>query len=183
MSEKLVEKSKIRELNAHLAELNAHLEERVVLRTEQLSRSNEELAQFAYVASHDLQEPLRTVSLYTQLLAKRYGDELEGDAQQFMRYIFQNAQRMELLVQDLLNFCQVDGRATDHFSLFSCEAALDQALANLKARIQERKAVITRDPLPDFVGDPVQITSVFQNLVANSIKYQTPEEAPVIHIA
>jgi PAS domain S-box-containing protein len=181
--ERAAAEEKVRELNTYLAELNAHLEERVALRTQQLSRSNEELAQFAYVASHDLREPLRTVSLYTQLLGKRYGGELQGDAHQFMDYIVQNAQRMELLVQDLLEFCKVDGRASDHFSLISCEAALDQALANLNARIEEAQAVISRDALPNFVGDPVQITSVFQNLVANSIKYRIAGEPPTIHIA
>jgi hypothetical protein len=174
---------KIRQLNAHLEELNAHLEERVVERTEELLRSNEELAQFAYVASHDLQEPLRTVSVYTQLLAKRCGHLLQDDARQFMGYIVENAQRMELLIHDLLDFSRVDGRGADYFTLTSCDDALDEALANLKARIEETGAVITRDPLPEIQGDPVQLIRLFQNLTINSIKYRHPGRIPKIHIS
>jgi hypothetical protein len=174
---------KVRQLNAHLEELNAHLEERVVARTEELLRSNEELAQFAYVASHDLQEPLRTVSVYTQLLAKRCGNLLQDDARQFMGYIVENAQRMELLIHDLLDFSRVDGRGADYFTLTSCDDALDEALANLKACIEETGAVITRDPLPEIQGDPVQLIRLFQNLAINSIKYRQPERVPQIHIS
>jgi PAS domain S-box-containing protein len=173
---------KIRELNEYLAELNAHLEERVEERTEQLLRSNEELAQFAYIASHDLQEPLRTVSLYTQLLARRYGHALQNEAQTFIRYIVENAQRMELLVHDLLELCRVEGQAK-HFSLTFCDAALDQAMANLQARIEESGALVSRDPLPDIHGDAVQLISVFQNLIANSIQYRRLDQAPNIHIS
>ena len=173
---------KIRELNEYLAELNAHLEERVEERTEQLLRSNEELAQFAYIASHDLQEPLRTVSLYTQLLARRYGHALQNEAQTFIRYIVENAQRMELLVHDLLELCRVEGQAK-HFSLTFCDAALDQAMANLQARIEESGALVSRDPLPEIHGDAVQLVSVFQNLIANSIQYRRLDQAPNIHIS
>jgi hypothetical protein len=174
---------KVRQLNAHLEELNIHLEERVLERTEELLRSNEELAQFAYVASHDLQEPLRTVSVYTQLLGKRYASVLQGEAQNFMAYITENAQRMEALIHDLLDFSRVDGRGADHFTVTSCDAALDEAIATLKARIEETAAVITRDPLPWVHGDPVQLTRLFQNLTINSIKYCKPDEQPRIHIS
>jgi PAS domain S-box-containing protein len=173
---------KIRELNEYLGELNAHLEERVAERTEQLLRSNEELAQFAYIASHDLREPLRTVSLYTQLLARRYGHDLQNEAHTFIRYILENAQRMELLVHDLLELCRVEGQAK-HFSLTSCDAVLDQAMANLQARIEESGAIVSRDPLPEIHGDAVQLVSVFQNLIANSIQYRRLDQAPNIHIS
>jgi PAS domain S-box-containing protein len=173
---------KIRELNEYLGELNAHLEERVAERTEQLVRSNEELAQFAYIASHDLREPLRTVSLYTQLLARRYGHDLQNEAHTFIRYILENAQRMELLVHDLLELCRVEGQAK-HFSLTSCEAVVDQAMVNLQARIEESGAMVARDHLPEVHGDAVQLVSVFQNLIANSIQYRKLDESPKIHIS
>jgi len=173
----------VRQLNSHLEAFNAHLEQRVIERTEELLRSNEELAQFAYVASHDLQEPLRTVSVYTQLLGKRYGNVLQGEAQNFMAYITENAQRMEHLIHDLLDFSRVDGRGTDHFTLTSCDAAVQEAIATLKARIEETDAVITRDPLPWVQSDPVQLTRLFQNLIINSIKYSKATEQPRIHIS
>jgi PAS domain S-box-containing protein len=170
-------------LYQHLEELNAHLEERVVQRTEELLRSNEELAQFAYVASHDLQEPLRTVSVYTQLLAKRYAAVLQGEARHFMDYIMENAQRMEHLIHDLLDFSRVDGRRADYFTLVACDDAVDEAIMNLKARIEETGTVIERDPLPCVQGDPIQLTRLFQNLTINSIKYSKPAEPPRIHIS
>lgn len=159
-----------------IRELNAHLEERVLERTEDLLRSNDELAQFAYVASHDLQEPLRTVSIYAQLLAKRYHDQLGEDANQFIGHITESAARMENLIRDLLDFSQLDSRGTDHFVTTSCETVLDDALVNLHVRIQETGATITRSPLPSVVGDPVQLTRLFQNLIINAIKYRS--EAP-----
>ena len=165
-----------------IRELNAHLEERVLQRTEDLLRSNDELAQFAYVASHDLQEPLRTVSIYAQLLAKRYRDQLGPDANEFIGYITESAARMETLIRDLLDFSQLDSRGTDHFVRTACDQALDDALENLQMRIQESGAIITRSPLPTVSGDHVQLTRLFQNLIINSIKYRSAE-APRIDIS
>ena len=173
---------KIRELNDYLAELNAHLEKRVTERTEQLLRSNEELAQIAYIASHDLQEPLRAVSLYSQLLERRHVRSLPDDAQTFVRYILENAQRMELLVQDMLELCRVEAQAR-HFALTSCESVVDRALAGLQIRIEESGATITRDPLPEILRDAVQLVSVFQNLVANGIQYRKDGEPAQIYIS
>jgi hypothetical protein len=164
-------------------ELNAHLEERVRERTEQLLRSNEELAQFAYIASHDLQEPLRTVSLYTQLLDRRYGQSLEADAREFIAQIVGNAARMELLVRDLLDFSRIDGRDTNHFQVISADRSLDEALENLAAGIEQSHAVITREQLPKVKADPMQLTRVFQNLTGNAIKYSRPGEIPHVHIS
>jgi PAS domain S-box-containing protein len=164
-----------------IRELNANLEQRVLERTEALMRSNEELEQFAYVASHDLQEPLRTVSIYAQLLAKRYQSQLAGDADQFIKYIVEGAQRMETLIHDLLDFSRVDARGTDFFTRMNCDDALNDALRNLHSLIQESGTVLTRGQLPWVTGDPVQLTRLFQNLLVNSIKYRT-EEAPRIHI-
>jgi hypothetical protein len=152
--------------------LNTSLEARVLERTEELMRSNEELQQFAYVASHDLREPLRTVSIYAQLLAKRYHGRLDGDADQFIGFIVHNAERMETLVHDLLDFSRIDVRGKDFFSRTSCEMALDDAMDNIRPLIAETGAEITRDPLPYVMGDLVQLTRLFQNLLVNSIKYR-----------
>jgi PAS domain S-box-containing protein len=164
-----------------IRELNAHLEERVLARTEDLLRSNDELAQFAYVASHDLQEPLRTVSIYAQLLARRYREQLGPDAHEFIGYITESASRMENLIRDLLDFSQLDSRGSDHFVKTSCDEALDDALVNLQIRISESGAHVDRSPLPCIIGDSVQLTRLFQNLIINSIKYRS-ELPPQIRI-
>jgi signal transduction histidine kinase len=161
--------------------LNAGLEVRVLERTEELLRSNEELQQFAYIASHDLREPLRTVSIYAQLLAKRYAGKLDGDADQFIEFIVENAARMETLVHDLLDFSRIDVRGMDFFTRTSLEAALDDAIGNIRSLVAESGAVITRDSLPTVMGDAVQLTRLFQNLLVNSIKYRN-EDVPRVHI-
>ena len=158
---------------AQIRELNAHLEERVLERTEDLLRSNDELAQFAYVASHDLQEPLRTVCIYSQLLAKRYRDQLGPEANEFIAYITESASRMENLIRDLLDFSKLDSRGSDHFVKTSCDSALDDALGDLHVRIQETGTVVTRGPLPCVFGDSVQLSRLFQNLIMNSINYRS----------
>ena len=163
-------------------QLNANLEARVLERTEALVRSNEELQQFAYIASHDLQEPLRTVSVYAQLLAKRYQGQLDADADQFIRFITHNAQRMETLIHDLLDFSRIDARGMDYFTSTSCDAALDDAIGNIRSLAQETATVITRDPLPSVQGDPVQLIRLFQNLLVNSIKYRGTSPAR-IHVS
>jgi len=164
-----------------IRELNSNLEERVLERTEALMRSNEELQQFAYVASHDLQEPLRTVSIYAQLLAKRYQGQLAGDADQFIRFIVEGSERMEKLIHDLLDFSRVDARGTDYFTRTSCDEALNDAIGNLYSLIDENAAVITRGSLPTLTGDPVQLTRLLQNLLVNSIRYRS-DASPRIHV-
>jgi len=163
-------------------QLNANLERRVLERTEALLRSNEELQQFAYVASHDLQEPLRTVSVFAQLLSKRYRGKLQGDADQYIDFIVQGAARMERLIADLLDFSQVEARGADFFTKVSCDMVLDDVLDNLRSLIEDNGAIITRTPLPLVTGDAFQLARLFQNLVVNSIKYRTAE-APYIRIA
>jgi PAS domain S-box-containing protein len=174
--------SERRKAEEEIRQLNVSLEERVMERTEELMRSNEELQQFAYVASHDLQEPLRTVSIYAQLLAKRYKGQLQGDADQFIGYIVENAYRMEKLIHDLLDFSRVDVRGTDFFTRTSCESAMDDAIQNIRSLVEESGADITRERLPQVMGDPIQLTRLFQNLLVNSIKYRS-DAAPQIHIA
>jgi len=174
--------SERKRIEEQVRQFNTNLEERVLERTEALMRSNEELQQFAYVASHDLQEPLRTVSVYAQLLAKRYNGQLQGDADQFISFIVESAERMEKLIHDLLDFSQVDARGADFFTTVSCETALDDALRNLQSLIEESGAVVTRGPLPAVTGDAVQLTRLFQNLLVNSVKYRS-EEVPHVHVA
>lgn len=164
-----------------IRELNAHLEERVLERTEELLRSNDELAQFAYVASHDLQEPLRTVSIYAQLLARRYQGTLGEDADQFIGHITEGAARMENLIRDLLEFSQLDSRGSDRLVKTNCDEALDTALHNLQLRMQETGAIVTRSALPWVFGDAVELSRLFQNLIVNSIKYRA-EEPPRIEV-
>ena len=174
--------SERKRIEEEIRQLNANLEKRVLERTEALLRSNEELQQFAYVASHDLREPLRTVSVFAQLLAKRYRGQLQEDADQCIDFILQSSARMERLIADLLNFSQADARGADFFTKVCCDAVLDDVLNNLRSLIEDSGALITRTPLPVVTGDAVQLTRLFQNLVVNAIKYRTAE-TPRIHVA
>src|SRR5260370_544051 len=136
----------------------------------ELKRSNDELQQFAYVASHDLQEPLRMVASYTQLLAKRYKGQLDSDADEFIAYAVDGCNRMQGLIQDLLTYSRAgaDGKALREIS---GEDVLREALASLRATIEESGAMVTYDSLPHITTDDAQLVQVFQNLVANAIKY------------
>jgi PAS domain S-box-containing protein len=146
-----------------------------------LKRSNRELEQFAYVASHDLQEPLRMVSSFTQLLAKRYQGKLDKDADEFIAYIVAGAKRMQALINDLLTYSRVDTRGKS-FEPIDSEAVFDQAIANLRVAIEEGEAVITHDPLPPLIADDLQIVQLFQNLLGNAIKFHG-KEPPRIHVS
>jgi len=148
---------------------------------EELKRSNSELEQFAYVASHDLQEPLRMVSSYAQLLGRRYGDKLGADAGEFMGYIVDGAARMKQLIEDLLAYSRVGTKSRD-FKPIELERALSRALANLKAAIDESGAAVTHDPLPTLPADAAQLAQVFQNLIGNALKFRS-QFAPKVHVA
>jgi light-regulated signal transduction histidine kinase (bacteriophytochrome) len=160
---------------------NAELEEKVIERTTELRRSNEELRQFAYVASHDLKEPLRMVSNYTQLLDRSCQDSLGKEAEQYIGYILQGVNRMHGLIEDLLSYSEIDSRNT-FFKTVDSGAALREALANLQVPIAESGAVITASTMPATTGDHIQLVRVFQNLIGNSIKYRS-EEIPRIQIS
>jgi light-regulated signal transduction histidine kinase (bacteriophytochrome) len=147
----------------------------------ELARSNEELQQFAYVASHDLQEPLRMISSYTQLLARRYGDRLDGDAREFMGYVVDGAARMKQLIEDLLAYSRVGTRGRE-LQATDCGAALARALANLRAAQEASGATVTHGALPEIVADPQQLAQLFQNLIGNAMKFRG-EEPPRIHVA
>jgi PAS domain S-box-containing protein len=147
----------------------------------ELKRSNAELEQFAYVASHDLQEPLRMVSSYTQLLARRYGERLDGDAKEFMHYTVDGAARMKQLIEDLLAYSRVGTRRRD-FKPAAVESALARAIHNLRAAIEESGAAITHDALPMVRADEVQLGQLFQNLMGNALKFRG-SASPAIHVA
>jgi light-regulated signal transduction histidine kinase (bacteriophytochrome) len=148
---------------------------------EELHRSNEELGHFAYVASHDLQEPLRMVASYTQLLSRRYKGKLDADADEFIAFAVDGASRMQRLIQDLLAYSRVGTKGKD-LAAISSEDALQQALANLRGAIEESGALVTHDTLPAVMADEMQLTQLFQNLVGNAIKYQKPG-VPKVHIS
>src|SRR6185436_18091140 len=148
---------------------------------DELARSNAELEQFAYVASHDLQEPLRMVASYTQLLGKRYGERLEGDAQEFMGYIVDGAGRMKQLIEDLLAYSRVGTRGRE-FRKVKLEAVLNRARSNLRAALEESGAVLTQNPLPEVEGDEPQLVQLLQNLIGNAIKFRGKAE-PRIHVS
>jgi PAS domain S-box-containing protein len=148
---------------------------------QELARSNAELEQFAYVASHDLQEPLRMVSSYTQLLAKRYRGQLDADADRFIAYAVDGVTRMQQLINDLLAYSRVRTKGKE-FEPTDCEAVLEAVLANLQAAIEESGAVITHDPLPVVMADAWQMTQLFQNLIGNAIKFRG-DEPPCIHVS
>lgn len=156
-------------------------EQELFQKVEQLKRSNEELAQFAYIASHDLQEPLRMVASYTQLLARRYKGKLDADADEFIAFAVDGANRMQRLIQDLLAYSRVATKG-DELLATSSEDALEQALSNLHVAISESGAEVTHDPLPEVIADKRQLMQLFQNLVGNAIKYQSGS-APKVHVA
>lgn len=149
---------------------------------EDLKRSNQELEHFAYVASHDLQEPLRTVSSFSQLLASRYAGKLDKDADEFIDFVVDGAKRMQTLINDLLAFSRIGTRGNP-FAPVACEDIVNAARANLDVAIEESRASITHDSLPSVVGDRTQLTQLFQNLFGNAIKFRRDEEPPRVHVS
>jgi PAS domain S-box-containing protein len=156
-------------------------EEHLTKTMEDLKRSNEELGQFAYVASHDLQEPLRMVASYTQLLAQRYKGRLDSDADEFIAFAVDGCNRMQGLIQDLLSYSRAGANA-EPLREISCEGALEETLRNLRPTIQDSGATVTHDSLPTIMTDETQLIQVFQNLIANAIKYHGAEP-PLVHIS
>lgn len=147
-----------------------------------LTRSNQELEQFAYVASHDLQEPLRMISSYTQLLTRRYKNKLDQDADEFMEFIVDAANRMQRLINDLLAFSRL-GRNNKPFQTVKCEEVLKKTLFALKKQIEEQHAQISCDSLPAVSGDEGQLAQLFQNLISNAIKFHKKDEPPKVYIS
>ena len=156
-------------------------EEHLLKTVGELKRSNDELQQFAYVSSHDLQEPLRMVSSYTQLLAKRYKGRLDSDADEFITFAVDGCNRMQGLIQDLLAYSRAgtNGKA---LCKVSGEDVLQKALTDLRMTIKQSGAVVTHDTLPAVRADETQLTQVFQNLIGNAIKYRSAE-VPRVHVS
>ncbi|MGB9980403.1 PAS domain S-box protein [Methanobacterium sp.] len=178
-----------REMEEELRESRDNLELKVQERTielnvliDELKRSNEELQQFAYVSSHDLQEPLRTIANFTQLIERRYKDKLDSDADEFIDYIVDAAKRMQQLINDLLQYSRVTTKGKE-FQLVNVNEVLDNVLQNLKMSIDENNTEIIVHELPTVIADDSQLIQLFQNLIGNAIKFRKPNEAPIIHIS
>jgi PAS domain S-box-containing protein len=172
-----------------IRELNVRLEQRVAERTQELLESNEalrqsndDLNQFAFVATHDLQEPLRTISLYSQILERRYSGHLDEKAHQHISFIVDGAQRMETLLRDLLAYSRVGSSTEGPATLVDCAAALEKVLLNLQASIHESGATVSVEALPTVEAHEVRLVQLFQNLVGNAIKYRGGD-LPRIHIS
>jgi PAS domain S-box-containing protein len=164
-----------------LAEYREHLEDLVEQRTDELARSNQELEQFAYIASHDLQEPLRVIIGYLQLIDRRYREKLDADADQFIQYAVEGANRMQQLIADLLEYSRVGTRGQT-LRPTDAEAALGRTLTGLRKMIEDSHAVVTHDPLPSVMADEPQLIRLLQNLIANGIKFSS-ERRPEIHVS
>ena len=147
----------------------------------ELQRSNTELEHFAYIASHDLQEPLRTIQSYLQLLQRRYQPLLDRDAEEFIAFAIDGASRMRMLIEDLLTYARVASRARP-LEPVPLDDVLNEVMHSLKIRLEEQAAVIERDPLPVVLADRRQLAQLIQNLLANALKFQAPGRTPVIQI-
>jgi len=158
--------------------IDAELRERQT----ELARSNAELEQFAQIASHDLQEPLRMISSYTQLLQRRYADKLDADANTFIGYAVDATKRMQALINDLLNFSRVSSQAKPLESV-DLQAALDDTLRDLEVRIEDCCGTVTHEPLPTVRADPVQMRQLLLNLIGNGMKFHPPERKPRVRIS
>jgi light-regulated signal transduction histidine kinase (bacteriophytochrome) len=157
--------------------------EEVLFNTVQnLERSNKDLEQFAYVANHDLQEPLRMISSFTQLLERKYKDKLDQDANEYIHFAVDGAIRMQKLLNDLLEFSRIKGQAEQNDPV-DASALLGQAVANLQQLITDNTAMVTNDDLPVINADEAQVIRVFQNLIENAVKFHKKTELPQIHIS
>jgi PAS domain S-box-containing protein len=167
-----------RQLDANIL-LQQEIERRKKIEAD-LTRSNEELAAFASAASHDLQEPLRMIVSYLQLIERRYSDKLDQDGNEFLHFAIDGANRMKKLISDLVEYSRIETLGKP-FTQTDATEALQRAISNLDVAIKETRAQITYDPLPVISSDPVQLSRLFQNLLANAIKFRRGE-APCIHI-
>jgi len=149
--------------------------------TDELARSNADLQQFAYVASHDLQEPLRMVASFVQLLERRFRGAIDKEADEWIEYVVDGVKRMQQLISDLLQYSRVGTRGKA-FQQIDLQKVLDRVLANLKATIQESEAKITCDPMPTVLGDDVQLCQLLQNLIGNAVKFQPEGVTPEVRI-
>jgi signal transduction histidine kinase len=168
----VVRLAEVEEAGREIENARVQLEEQA----EELARSNRDLEQFAYVASHDLQEPLRKVASFCQLLQRRYGGELDERADQYIDFAVDGAKRMQQLINDLLAFSRVGRMATAEMEVVPMEAAVERATSSLSTAIEESAAVIEHDPLPEVRGEPTLLAQLLQNLIGNAVKFRG--EAP-----
>jgi PAS domain S-box-containing protein len=168
-------------VETRIRRMNVELERRVHARTAELERSNEALKQFAYAASHDLQEPLRTMGNYAELVSRRYRGRIDDEADVFLGFVVDGAEWMHQLLQGLLEYARVDTRAAAT-SPKPMDRALEQALVNLRAAIADTGARVDSGPLPVAPADDVQMVQLFQNLIGNAIKFRRPGVAPEVRV-
>ena len=181
ITQRKVAEEKVTQYQEHLEELVAERTAELENINLQLARSNAELEQFAYVASHDLREPLRKIKSYTELLSQRYEDQLDARADKYIHYIVDGSARMQQLITDLLTYSRL-GRAELNLNLTALSAILDSVISDLELTIRESSATITADPLPTLIVDAQQINRLLQNLLGNALKFHG-EAPPQIHIA
>jgi signal transduction histidine kinase len=167
---------------ARLYEQSKQAQADLAKKAEELARSNTELERFAYVASHDLQEPLRMVASYTQLLARRYKGKLDSEADEFIAFAVDGATRMQALINALLSYSRI-GTKGKAFEPVNCNDVFNTALKNLQLAIEQSEAVVTHGPLPTVIGDATQLGQLFQNLIANAIKFRSDDKPPAIHVS
>jgi light-regulated signal transduction histidine kinase (bacteriophytochrome) len=172
--------SEKRQLEKAIRDTNVTLERKVKQRTEELERKNRELEQFAYVASHDLQEPLRTIGSFVDLLGKQYKGRLDDHADKYMNYIVQSSDRMKVLIKDLLDYSRL-GREKDARQV-NCNSIVEQVKADLNMVIKDNQAEIKAGALPVIAAYPTELKLLFQNLVSNSIKFRKPDVSPQVEI-
>ena len=168
--------------NSHLHAETLEWDRKLQQQASDLERSNADLEQFAYIASHDLQEPLRVIAGYVSLLEDRYADKLDDDARDFIGFATDAAHRMRALINDLLEYSRV-GTHGNPFERMDCNRALSEAMADLEVSINETDTRITSDALPEVIGDPIQIAHLLENLIANAIKFKQDDSPPRIHVS
>ena len=168
--------------NSHLHAETLEWDRKLQRQADELERSNADLEQFAYIASHDLQEPLRVIAGYVSLLEDRYADKLDDDARDFIGFATDAAHRMRALINDLLEYSRV-GTHGNPFERMDCNRALSEAMADLEVSINETETRITSDTLPEVIGDPIQIAHLLENLIANAIKFRQDDSPPRIHVS
>ena len=173
--------TKMKNVENKLKKYQNTLEKKVSLRTKALEQSNKELKEFAYVASHDLKEPLRMITSFLQLIELRYKDQLDQDANEFIGFAVEGSKRMDKMINDLLEYSRI-GNQEREFEYLQSEKLLETVLMNLKSAIEDTNALITHDPLPLIFANEQMMIQLFQNLISNSIKYHG-EKNPEIHIS